>query len=150
MKKVKIRAFFCTVLSAAMILGACSQGTSSSPSGQEGSSSSTASSSSEAAQEASEDSSEEPLVITGMANLYNTAPAKDSVFWQEMEKTFHVDYTVDWVPTDTYQQKVELVLASGDLPDIMQIQSTTLPSYIKAVNAGAFWDITDELGDVSE
>lgn len=151
MKKVKIRAFLCTVLSAAMLLGACSQGTAQPSSEEPSSSAGSSSEASEAAGESSQaEAAEEPLVLTGMANLYNTAPAKDSVFWQEMEKTFNVDYTVDWVPTDTYQQKVELVLASSDLPDVMQIQSTTLPSYIKAVNAGAFWDITDELGDFSK
>ena len=42
-----------------------------------------------------------------------------------MEEKFNVDYTVDWVPGDTYAQKMELVLSSGELPDLMQIQ--TLP-----------------------
>ncbi|MDE6891075.1 MAG: extracellular solute-binding protein, partial [Lachnospiraceae bacterium] len=93
---------------------------------------------------------EEKLVITGMANLYNLAPEKDSEFWKTMEEKFNVDYTVDWVPTDTYTQKMELVLSSGELPDLMQIQNTTVPSFQKAVEAGAFYDLTDLLGDFSE
>lgn len=93
---------------------------------------------------------EEKLVITGMANLYNLAPEKDSEFWKMMEEKFNVDYTVDWVPGDTYAQKMELVLSSGELPDLMQIQNTTVPSFQKAVEAGAFYDLTDLLGDFSE
>ena len=100
--------------------------------------------------QAASESAGEPLVITGMANLYNLAPEKDSEFWQAMEEKFNVDYTVDWVPTDTYQQKMELVLSSGELPDLMQIQNTSLPSFQKAVEAGAFYDLTDLLGDFSE
>lgn len=96
------------------------------------------------------ESQQEPLKITGMANLYNLAPEKDSEFWKAMEEKFNVDYKVDWVPTDTYEQKVELVLSSGELPDIMQIQNTTSTSFLKAVEAGAFYDITELLGDFSE
>ncbi|WP_274649520.1 extracellular solute-binding protein [Paenibacillus humicola] len=93
---------------------------------------------------------EKPLVLKGMANLYQQAPAKDSDFWKSMEKEFNVDYSVDWVPADNYQQKLDLVLASGDLPDIMQVTSITAPSILKAVKAGAFWDLTKELGDFSK
>lgn len=97
-----------------------------------------------------DDVKNEPLKITGMANLYNLAPEKDSEFWKAMEKKFNVDYTVDWVPTDTYGQKVQLVLSSGEIPDLMQIQNTSDPSFQKAVESGAFYDITDLLGDFSE
>lgn len=97
-----------------------------------------------------ENGEKETVKITGMANLYNLAPEKNSEFWKAMEEKFHVDYTVDWVPTDTYQQKLELVLSSGELPDLMQIQNTSLPSFQKAVEAGAFYDITDLLGNFSE
>jgi putative aldouronate transport system substrate-binding protein len=93
---------------------------------------------------------QEPLVIKGMANLYQQAPAKDSEFWKTMEKTFNVNYSVDWVPGDNYQQKVDLVLASNDIPEIMQITNTTAPSFVRAVKAGAFWDLTPYLGDFSK
>ncbi|TDF95046.1 extracellular solute-binding protein [Paenibacillus piri] len=92
----------------------------------------------------------EPLVIKGMANLYSQAPTKDSEFWKKMEQEFNVNYTVDWVPADTYQQKLDLVLASGDIPDLMQITNTTAPSILKAAKAGAFWDLTPYLGDFSK
>lgn len=92
---------------------------------------------------------EEKLVINGMANLYNQAPEKDSEFWQYIENEFNVEYNVDWVPSDTYQQKVDLLLTSDSMPDVMQLQNTTSPTIVKAFNDGTFWDLTDYLGDFS-
>src|SRR5690606_26447129 len=67
--------------------------------------------------------SADKLVVNGMAELYNQAPGKDGEFWKYMEQEFNVDYNVEWVPVDTYQQKLDLVLASGDLPDMIQISN---------------------------
>ena len=93
---------------------------------------------------------EPPLRIKGMANMYTQIPEKAGAFWATMEKEFNVDYTVDWVPADSsYDQKQDLMLASGDLPDIMMVKMVTRPSVLRAISAGAFWDITDELGDFS-
>ena len=92
---------------------------------------------------------EEPLVINGMANLYNQAPEADSEFWKYIQKEFNVIYNVDWVPSDTYQQKVDLLLTSDSMPDVMQLQNTTSPTIVKAFNDGTFWDLTDYLGDFS-
>ena len=95
--------------------------------------------------------SEPPLRIRGMANMYTQIPEKAGAFWATMEKEFNVDYTVDWVPADaSYDQKQDLMLASGDLPDVMQVKLITRPSALRAIAAGAFWDITDELGDFSK
>lgn len=91
-----------------------------------------------------------PLVINGMANLYNQAPTKDSEFWKYIEEKFNVDYTVDWIPADSYQQKVDLLLTSDSIPDIMQLQNTTSPTIVKAFNDGMFWDLTPYLGDFSK
>jgi ABC-type sugar transport system, periplasmic component len=91
-----------------------------------------------------------PVKIHGMANQYKYALPKDSDFWKQMEKRFNVDYTVDWVPADSYNQKVDIILASGDLPDVMQVQSMTQPSVLKAIKSGAFKDITAALGDFSK
>lgn len=128
------------VISLSVLLAACSSTVSNPPSGSE--TASDAPSPTAAAQK--------PLVIRGIANLYQQAPAKDSEFWEKMEQTFGVDYSVDWVPSDNYQQKLDLVLASGDIPDMMQITNTTAPSVLKAVKAGAFWDLTPYLGDFSK
>jgi len=93
----------------------------------------------------------QPLVLHGMANQYQYAPTKTSDFWVAMEKKFDVNYTVDWVPADSYNQKVNIVIASGDLPDIMQIQAiNSPPSVLLGIKNGAFKDLTPFLGDFSK
>ncbi|HML47566.1 MAG TPA: extracellular solute-binding protein, partial [Clostridia bacterium] len=49
----------------------------------------------------------------------------------------------------TYQQKVDLLLTSDSIPDVIQLTSTTAPTIVKAFNNGTFWDLTDYLGDFS-
>lgn len=155
MRRSKLFKHLVVGLSLTMALTACGSpgaSTVSSASASDGqdTAAATATTTSTEADSALETTKDTPLKISGMANLFNLAPEKDSDFWKSMEEKFNVDYTVDWVPSDTYGQKMELVLSSGELPDIMQIQDPSLPSFQKAVAAGAFWDLTDLLGDFSE
>lgn len=149
MRRKGIRQGFSIVLAAVLMLTACGgQPQSAAPAA--GTAASETETEKTGNESSTEPAQEEVLKITGMANLFNLAPEKNSDFWKAMEEKFHVDYTVDWVPTDTYKQKLELVMSSGELPDVMQIQDTSLPSFQKAVEAGAFYDITELLGDFSE
>lgn len=145
MKKRGLKQGVCMMLTAVLMLSACGGQTQTAAPATEGTQKGETSG---AVGETG--SKEEPLEISGMANLFNLAPEKNSDFWKAMEEKFNVDYTVDWVPADTYQQKLELVLSSGELPDLMQITNTGLPSFQKAVEAGAFYDLTELLGDFSE
>lgn len=88
---------------------------------------------------------EAPLELTAICVLYQQAPAEDSDFWVWMEDTFNVDYTVEWVPESGYTEKLSLVLSTGDLPDIIQVTSTTDASVVNAANDGMFYDLTDLL-----
>ena len=151
MRKKGVRKGISITVLAALLLSACGAKTQTAPSEVGGSQTpETKTEQTSGGNEAAEGKTEEPLKITGMANLFNLAPEKNGDFWIAMEEKFNVDYTVDWVPVDTYQQKQELILSSGELPDLMQITNTSLPSYQKAVEAGAFYDLTDLLGDFSE
>ena len=85
---------------------------------------------------------EDPLQISGMIVLYQQAPAEDSDFWKWMESTFNVDYTVEWVPESGYSDKLSIALNTGDLPDIIQVTSTTDASVVNAANDGTFYDLT--------
>lgn len=88
---------------------------------------------------------EAPLELSGMIVQYQQAPAKDSEFWKWMEKEFNVDYTVEWVPESGYNDKTQLVLSTGELPDIIQLTSTTDAWIVNAANDGLFYDLTDLL-----
>lgn len=73
-------------------------------------------------------------------------PAADSPLITELEKLTNTDLDFTWVPNSSYEDKMNVTLSSGDLPDIMVVLGKT-PGFIKSANAGAFWDLTDYLKD---
>lgn len=78
--------------------------------------------------------------------LEATAPETDNEIELKMEEYTGEKINVAWVPNSNYEDRMNIVLASGDLPHIMIIQQKT-GSFVTAANAGAFWDLTDYLKD---
>ena len=71
---------------------------------------------------------EEPLHIDGIAALYSSAPEKDSDFWKWMEDYYNVDYDVEWISAGSMTEKIGMLCSTGELPDIIQTVSMTVPS----------------------
>ena len=53
---------------------------------------------------------------------------------------------INWVPNADYEEKTNITLAGDDLPHVMVIQGKT-PGFVKNATAGAFWELSDYLGD---
>ncbi|MBY0144417.1 extracellular solute-binding protein [Neobacillus niacini] len=73
-------------------------------------------------------------------------PSDDSPVLKELEKFTNTNITMNWVLDSAYQDKLNITLASGDLPDVMMIPSK-IPSFVSAVRDGAFWDLGPYLKD---
>lgn len=94
---------------------------------------------------------EEVLKITGMCISYGTTPDQVDSFWTEAEKFFNIDYTIDWAADgDAYGQKLQLRLASGSMPDLVQVRDLSEASVAQALKAGMFAELGDLLGDFSK
>ncbi|MGT2784246.1 extracellular solute-binding protein [Streptococcus merionis] len=52
----------------------------------------------------------------------------------------------EWVPNSNYQDRMNIVLASGDLPEVMVVTQKT-GSFVTSAESDAFWDLTDYLKD---
>lgn len=78
--------------------------------------------------------------------LEATAPEADNEIELGVEEYTGQKINVSWVPNSNYEDRMNIVLASGDLPHIMIIQQKT-GSFVTAANAGAFWELTDYLKD---
>ena len=91
-----------------------------------------------------------PVEISGMAMEYNTAPSKTGKYWTNIEEALNVDYTVDWINSDNYYEKLSLNILSDSLPDIVECTDITNAVVQNAIEEGYFWDLTDFLGDFSE
>lgn len=83
--------------------------------------------------------------LTVMAPLFGTAPAPDGEMQKAVEKLAGKKLRVTWVPNAEYGDKTNVTLASDRIPDVMVIQDQKSPSFVKAAQAGAFWDLTDKL-----
>jgi len=92
----------------------------------------------------------EPLKLQFMVPSYADAPDMNNEYWSEWQRRTNTELDVEWVPSGDYNTKFDLVLSSGNLPEIIVATQLTRPTLIKAIKQGAFWDLTDFLGDFSQ
>lgn len=93
---------------------------------------------------------EKPLTVKIFAGLYNDAPDMNNAYWTEWQKRTNSKLEMEWVPSGDIDTKMDLVLASGDLPEILSSPNANRPSLINAAKNGAFWDLGPFLGDFKE
>ncbi|WP_248926969.1 extracellular solute-binding protein [Paenibacillus hamazuiensis] len=91
-----------------------------------------------------------PLTIKMFAGLYNDVPDMNNAYWSEWQKRTNSKLDVEWVPDGDLNTKLDLLLASGDLPEVLASPTSTRPTLLNAIKNGAFWDLTPFLGDFSQ
>jgi len=78
--------------------------------------------------------------ITFMTQTFDADPAPpDSPVLLKLEDYTKVDVDVIWVPSTAYDDKLNIMLASGNLPMVLYANKTA--SIIGAARAGAFWEL---------
>jgi putative aldouronate transport system substrate-binding protein len=82
--------------------------------------------------------------INVMAKLFGTAPDPKGELQQAVEKHIGKKLNITWVPNADYNEKLNVTLASNSLPDVMGVNEKN-PTFVRAAEAGAFWDLTDKL-----
>ncbi|GII77069.1 lipoprotein LipO [Sphaerisporangium rufum] len=83
--------------------------------------------------------------LTMMVPLFGTAPDPAGEMQKAVEKLAGKKLRITWVPNAEYGDKTNVTLASDKLPDLMVVQDQKGPSFVKAAEAGAFWDLTGKL-----
>ncbi|TWD84892.1 carbohydrate ABC transporter substrate-binding protein (CUT1 family) [Kribbella amoyensis] len=82
--------------------------------------------------------------LTVMAPLFGTAPDPNGELQQAVEKQVGTKLKITWVPNAEYGDKTNVTLASDSIPDLMVVNEKS-PAFVKAAEAGAFWDLTGKL-----
>jgi len=99
---------------------------------------------------AAENKDSGPVPIEIMTNFTNTVPKLDNAFYTELQKQTNTKLNITFVlDGNDYNSKLDLVLASGDLPEVLK-SDFTRPTLVNAIKEGAFWDLTPFLGDFSK
>ncbi|MEK3913156.1 extracellular solute-binding protein [Paenibacillus sp. FSL H7-0331] len=93
---------------------------------------------------------DKPLSIKMFAGLYNEVPNMNDDYWSEWQKRTNSKLNVEWVPSGDLNTKLDLLLASGDLPEVVAVPDFKKATLLSAIKNGAFWDLTPFLGDLSK
>jgi putative aldouronate transport system substrate-binding protein len=142
----KFKSMFAIVLVSLLVfLAACSGSNSGSggSSGNEGNAGSQG-----AAGSQKEETAEKPTEITILTEFtIAQPPAPDNPVLKEFEKRTNTKLKITWVPGPDYNDRQNVVLASGDFPDLLRLTDVTVPQFQTLVKQGAFWDLTPFLQD---
>ena len=71
-------------------------------------------------------------------------PSADGAVQKKFEELTGKDVNITWTPNASYEDKMNITLASSEIPQVMVVQSKS-PGFVKNAEAGAFWDLTDKL-----
>jgi putative aldouronate transport system substrate-binding protein len=132
MKKTAALALVSAV-SFVMLLSACSNGSGTSAGGSKAS---------------ADPKSDKPLDVSIMTMYYTPEPpGPDNVIVKEIEKRTNTHLKITWVSPNNYADKVNVTLASGDIPDLMLVDNPFSSQVRTMVAQGAFWDLTPYIKD---
>jgi putative aldouronate transport system substrate-binding protein len=87
----------------------------------------------------------EPIKITALSYTNAKGPiADDNIIIKEIEKRLNIDLEFQWVPEPQLNERLNVLMASGDLPDITFIKGD---QYRKWRDQGAFLDLTSYVNE---
>ncbi len=93
--------------------------------------------------------SSQPLKFSAMCISWGTEPPKNGVYEQDFEKRTNSEIDITWVPYQSYSDKANLLMASNNVPDVMQVMAQNgnvfYPQVVRAVKQGIFQDLTPYL-----
>jgi ABC-type sugar transport system, periplasmic component len=83
----------------------------------------------------------DPFNISIMTTSFTNNPAtEDSSVFKSLEEYTNTKLNINWVNNSSYNDKMNIALASGELPNIMLVTSKS-SSVISAARADAFWEL---------
>ena len=92
--------------------------------------------------------SSEPTSITIQTLNYATEFIDNTnALWKELEKRTNTKLNITWLSPSTAEEKINVTLASGDLPEVTFVETMQNPQLQKMLKQGVFWDLTPFLKD---
>ncbi|RAU95296.1 extracellular solute-binding protein [Paenibacillus sp. YN15] len=82
---------------------------------------------------------ESPFYLSIGAPLIGELPPKNNAVEQAIEAYTHTDLQIQWIPLSAYDDKLRLMIASGEMPKLIKISYS--PTYIATMKAEQFWEL---------
>jgi putative aldouronate transport system substrate-binding protein len=86
-----------------------------------------------------------PMSISLVIKQVNDIPAKGNPIEQDIEKYTNTKLDFQWIPGSAYDDKINLMIAAGELPMIMKV--SYVPTIIASIQSGMFWEVGPYLKD---
>lgn len=81
--------------------------------------------------------------VTMMCNYKAVeAPSADNPLIKAIQEYTGTQLEMTWVPNDAYEEKLNTLIASVSLPEIVTVREIKSAGFINATRAGMFWDLT--------
>ncbi|NHN29999.1 extracellular solute-binding protein [Paenibacillus agricola] len=91
---------------------------------------------------------EAPLEVNIMTILLTPSPAADdNPIKKAIEKATNSKMKIQWVSGNNYADKLNVTLASGDIPEMILINDPFTSVFRNSVTQGAFWDVAPFIKD---
>ncbi|MFE5318429.1 extracellular solute-binding protein [Paenibacillus sp. NPDC056579] len=91
-----------------------------------------------------------PFKYSTMVSTFAEVPDMKNQFWTRFQKENNLEMEVQWIPDPEFQTKLNLAMATGELPDVVSAQNPHDINNINAIEKGLFWDLGPFLGDLSK
>lgn len=85
------------------------------------------------------------ISITKASQMPPPIARDQNAWWQEIEKRMGATLDFTLVPLPQYTEKASALIAAGDIPDILLISPLSTPDQFRAVQDGAFTEVTSYL-----
>ncbi|RAV08304.1 extracellular solute-binding protein [Paenibacillus contaminans] len=83
------------------------------------------------------------LTITSIAGTwFSPVPSPDGEGVKKINEKFNIDFKPQFVPYDEYENKLPVVMAAGDMPDMVDMESANA-NFVKWAKQGAFLPLND-------
>ncbi|MFH5183739.1 extracellular solute-binding protein [Paenibacillus sp. TAB 01] len=86
-----------------------------------------------------------PLAVTIAVTQVGEIPAKGNEIEKAIEKYTNTKLDFQWIPSSAYDEKVNIMIASGEVPKILKVNYT--PTTIASLQSGTFWEVGPYLKD---
>ncbi|WP_231506289.1 extracellular solute-binding protein [Paenibacillus sp. UNC451MF] len=85
------------------------------------------------------DAADAPYLLTLVVNQVGEIPPKDNEMEKAIKAYTNTDLQIQWIPTSSYDEKVNVMIASNELPKLIKLNYT--PTIIGTLKSDLFWEI---------
>lgn len=94
---------------------------------------------------AKKDAGNEKVTFTVILPYTDEQPAKDNIVEKKLQEATNSEVNIEWTPMVSYGDKYNVLMSSGQLPDVLMVPDLKSTTFMDAARNNQFWDLTEAL-----